>query len=89
MQSPTVYPAFTQHDLELLAEGHVNGFFGWQQVAVWYWFLALYWWAQSCCSLLEDIGTHVLHNGTHDDHADDDSESMYISINVIIIKEGD
>lgn len=78
MQGATVHPAFAQHCLELLAERHVNGFLGWQQVAVWYWFLALYWGAQSCARLLEDIGTHMLHDGTHDDHAGESEVGKHI-----------
>lgn len=71
MQCLAVHPAFGQHRLELLAEGHVNGVFGWQQVPVGDGLLALHWWTQSCTSLLEDVGTHALHDGTHNDYSGD------------------
>lgn len=68
MQGPAVHPAFAQHRLELLAEGHVDGVFGRQQVAVGDWLLAFHWGSQGRSRLLEDVGTHVLHDGTHNDH---------------------
>lgn len=43
VQGPAVHPAFAQHCLELLAEGHVDGVFGRQQVAVGDRLLALDW----------------------------------------------
>lgn len=67
MQCSAIHPAFVEHRLELLAEGCVDGIFGWQQVAVGDGFLALHRWAQGSPCLLEDIGAHVLHDGTHDD----------------------
>ena len=69
MQRPAVHPAFAQHRLELFAEGHVDGVFGRQQVAVGDRLLALHWGTQGRGCLLENIGTHVLHDGTHYDHA--------------------
>lgn len=69
MQRSAVHPAFVKHRLELLAEGRVDGIFGRQQVAVGDGLLALHRWAQGCSRLLEDIGAHVLHDGTHDDDA--------------------
>jgi len=69
MQGPAVHPAFAQHRLELLAEGHVDGVFGRQQVAVGDRLLALHRGAQGGGGLLKDVGTHVLHDGTHDDDA--------------------
>lgn len=69
MQSSAVHPAFTQHCLELFAEGRMDGFFGWQQVAVGDRLLALHWGPQGGTRLLEDIGAHVLHDGAHYDHA--------------------
>lgn len=69
MQCLAVHPAFGQHRLELLAEGHVNGVFGRKQVPVGDGLLAVHWWTQSCACLLEDVGTHALHDGTHNDHS--------------------
>lgn len=69
MQGAAVHPAFAQHRLELLAEGHVDRVFGRQQVAVGDRLLALHGGAQGGGRLLEDVGTHVLHDGTHNDHA--------------------
>lgn len=71
MQRLAVHPAFGQHRLELPAEGHVNGVFGRQQVPVWDGLLAVHWWTQSCASLLEDVSTHALHDGTHNNHSGD------------------
>lgn len=71
VQCLAVHPAFGQDRLELLAEGHVNGVFGWQQVPVGDGLLAVHWWTQSCASLLEDVGTHALHDGTHNNHSGD------------------
>lgn len=69
VQGPAVRPAFAQHRLELLAEGHVDGVFGRQQVAVGDRLLALHRGPQGGGGLLEDVGTHVLHDGAHYDHA--------------------
>ncbi|TNN39527.1 hypothetical protein EYF80_050303 [Liparis tanakae] len=69
VQGPAVHPAFAQHRLELLAERHVDGVFGRQQVAVGDGLLALHGGAQGGGGLLKDVGTHVLHDGTHDDDA--------------------
>lgn len=69
MQRSAVHPALVQHRLELLAEGRVDGVFGRQQVAVGDGLLALHRRAQRRARLLEDVGAHVLHDGTHDDDA--------------------
>lgn len=74
MQCTAVHPAFAQHHLELLAEGHVDGVFGRQQVAVGDRLLALHWGPQRGACLLEDVSTHVLHDGTHDDNTGDSRE---------------
>lgn len=65
MQSLAVHPAFAQNHLELAAEGLPDWFFGGKQVAVRNLLLAFHRGAQRGAHLLEDVGTHVLHDGTH------------------------
>lgn len=74
MQCLAVHPAFGQHRLELLAEGRVDGVFGRQQVPVGDGLLSVHRRTQCCASLLEDVSTHALHDGTHDNHSGDKCE---------------
>lgn len=52
----------------------MDGLFSGQQVAVRDRLLALHRGSQHGASLLENICTHVLHDGTHNDHADEKSK---------------
>lgn len=71
MQGPAVHPAFAQHRLKLLAQGHLDWVFGGQQVPVRDRLLALHRGSQGRGCLLEDVGAHVLHDGAHDDHTEE------------------
>lgn len=59
----------------------MDGFFGWQQVAVGDRLLALHWGPQGGTRLLEDIGAHVLHDGAHYDHAGEIVEENDVTFN--------